>query len=144
MAVFLPISKLCSQWYLLFILTDFHCKLPVDIEPVSNCSKDELLEYFIPKSTQDGSSKLEGCKLYSLNSTSGLNTTTCRGNHDSEETKETYECDSWEYDKSVFSSTIVTEWDLVCENAALAASAGGFYMAARGVGTFFCGWLADR
>ncbi|XP_039100616.1 solute carrier family 22 member 20-like [Hyaena hyaena] len=52
--------------------------------------------------------------------------------------------DGWVYDRSVFPSTIVTEWDLVCEARPLRDLAQSIYMAGVLVGAAVFGSLADR
>ncbi|XP_004605871.2 solute carrier family 22 member 7 [Sorex araneus] len=50
----------------------------------------------------------------------------------------------WEYDHSEFSSTIATEWDLVCEHKGLTRAASTFFFAGVLVGAVAFGYLADR
>ncbi|XP_012580703.1 PREDICTED: solute carrier family 22 member 20 [Condylura cristata] len=52
--------------------------------------------------------------------------------------------DGWAYDRSVFPSTIVMEWDLVCEARTLRDLAQSIYMAGVLVGAAVFGSLADR
>ncbi|XP_019270494.2 solute carrier family 22 member 20 isoform X2 [Panthera pardus] len=52
--------------------------------------------------------------------------------------------DGWVYDRSVFPSTIVMEWDLVCEARPLRDLAQSIYMAGVLVGAIVFGGLADR
>ncbi|XP_028370066.1 solute carrier family 22 member 20-like [Phyllostomus discolor] len=52
--------------------------------------------------------------------------------------------DGWVYDHSVFPSTIVTEWDLVCEARTLRDLAQTIYMAGVLLGAAVFGSLADR
>ncbi|XP_068117211.1 solute carrier family 22 member 20-like [Hyperolius riggenbachi] len=64
------------------------------------------------------------------NVTSELNTESCE--------------DGWVYDHSDFSSTIITEWDLVCNLRKMRQIAQSIYMAGVLVGAFLLGSLADR
>ncbi|NXB08435.1 S226B protein, partial [Cnemophilus loriae] len=58
---------------------------------------------------------------------------------------ETEPCgDGWTYDRSVFTSTIITEWDLVCSFRGLKQLAQSIYMAGVLVGGIVFGGLSDR
>ncbi|XP_069049766.1 organic cation transporter protein-like isoform X2 [Lepisosteus oculatus] len=53
-------------------------------------------------------------------------------------------CQSWYYDKSVYFSTVATEWDLVCERKWMRQLDTAFFMAGCLVGSSPLGWLSDR
>ncbi|NXT20200.1 S226A protein, partial [Syrrhaptes paradoxus] len=58
---------------------------------------------------------------------------------------ETEPCrDGWTYDRSVFTSTIITEWDLVCSSRGLKQLAQSLYMAGVLVGGIVFGGLSDK
>lgn len=52
-------------------------------------------------------------------------------------------CSSWEYDKSVFTSTITSDWDLVCEKESLVEWGQSLYFIGMISGVFLFGQLAD-
>ncbi|XP_044115522.1 solute carrier family 22 member 11 isoform X5 [Neovison vison] len=52
--------------------------------------------------------------------------------------------DGWVYDRSTFTSTIVSEWDLVCDNQGLKPMGQSIYMAGVLLGSVSWGFLSDR
>uniref|UniRef100_A0A8D0G6A4 Major facilitator superfamily (MFS) profile domain-containing protein n=1 Tax=Sphenodon punctatus TaxID=8508 RepID=A0A8D0G6A4_SPHPU len=52
--------------------------------------------------------------------------------------------DGWAYNRSVFTNTIVTEWDLVCDSRTLKQLAQSIYMAGVLVGAVVYGGLSDK
>jgi len=54
------------------------------------------------------------------------------------------ECNSFVYDQAVYISSAVTEWDLVCTNNWLRATADAFFMVGVMLGSIIFGDLADR
>ncbi|XP_068117165.1 solute carrier family 22 member 6-A-like [Hyperolius riggenbachi] len=58
---------------------------------------------------------------------------------------ETRSCtNGWEYDRDEFSSTIITDWDLVCSNKHRRQLAQSLYMAGVLVGAIILGGLSDK
>ncbi|XP_013792216.1 solute carrier family 22 member 5-like, partial [Limulus polyphemus] len=56
----------------------------------------------------------------------------------------TTKCDTWEYDKSFYQTTIINEWDLVCDDEWMVSLTQSIYMAGFLVATIMFGQLADR
>ncbi|XP_046393817.1 organic cation transporter protein-like [Ischnura elegans] len=54
------------------------------------------------------------------------------------------ECHSWVYDTSVYESSAVMEWNLVCEDAWLRATADSIFMSGVLLGSLIFGDLSDR
>ncbi|KAL7637232.1 UNVERIFIED_CONTAM: hypothetical protein RMT77_011944 [Armadillidium vulgare] len=54
------------------------------------------------------------------------------------------ECDSWVFDRNVYVSTIVSEWDLVCDRKWLMSTAQSSYMVGILLGAVICSALSDK
>ncbi|XP_078058915.1 solute carrier family 22 member 6-A-like [Mustelus asterias] len=131
------------QNFLAFV-PDHHCRVRLEANGSVNATAglptgEGLLRVLIPL---DGDGQLEKCHMYSspqwhlldINAT-GLNATEA----------ETRACtQGWEYDSSKFKASIVTEWDLVCEEKSLKWISQSVYMAGLLVGAMVLGRLADK
>ncbi|XP_077295924.1 organic cation transporter protein isoform X2 [Arctopsyche grandis] len=53
-------------------------------------------------------------------------------------------CTHWEYDKSIFTTTIISEWNLVCDRASLNTLAETLFLAGIGAGGVVSGMISDR
>ncbi|GAB6023620.1 hypothetical protein CHUAL_008388 [Chamberlinius hualienensis] len=56
----------------------------------------------------------------------------------------TYNCDNWKYDASDYISTVVTQFNLVCDHDNLAALSQSIYMIGNMFGGLLAGMIADR
>ncbi|XP_068227220.1 organic cation transporter protein-like [Palaemon carinicauda] len=78
----------------------------------------------------------------SLNVTISEDSCSYRVNTSSEEIE--YPCTKWDYDTSVFSTTLTSEFDLVCDREYLRATYQGIKMVGGFVSPMVGGYLADR
>jgi len=53
-------------------------------------------------------------------------------------------CSSWVFDKSVFTSTVISEFEIVCASSYLKTFATTIYMSGMLFGSFFFGWFGDK
>ena len=56
----------------------------------------------------------------------------------------TVKCNQWSYDKSFYQSSIISEWDLVCDKSWLASFSQSSYMIGMMVSTILFGFLSDK
>ena len=123
------------------ITPPFRCDFQGLNQLASNLSFDELTKLISPTSTRG---VVDACLVYRYNY-SDLTVVDAKkiimsGNltqHSSEK------CKSWIYDKEKYVTTMVTEWDLVCDNAWFVASSQSVYFTGSFT-PFIGGILADR
>ncbi|XP_018409827.1 PREDICTED: solute carrier family 22 member 20-like [Nanorana parkeri] len=121
-------------------LQNFTAAVPVHrcrIPELDNASVSFNISHITPFIPVDDNLKSKSCIRFKnaelglwTNVTSSNNTESCK--------------DGWVYDKSIFISTIITEWDLVCDLRKMRQVAQSIYMAGVLVGAFILGNLSDR
>ncbi|KAM9316899.1 solute carrier family 22 member 7 [Gastrophryne carolinensis] len=103
-----------------------------------NLSQEDLLLISIPREF-DGS--FSSCKMYSKPQLHWITNTTREPLHGSG----VQGCGrGWEYDRSTFSSTTVTQWDLVCDRKWMNQAAATTFFIGLTLGSLICGFLSDR
>ncbi|XP_040604579.1 solute carrier family 22 member 21 [Mesocricetus auratus] len=100
----------------------------------------------IPLETKDGRQVPQKCRRYRLAAIANFSALGLEPGLDVDlEQLEQESClDGWEYSKDVFLSTIVTEWDLVCQNDWKAPLTTSFFYVGVLLGSFISGQLSDR
>ncbi len=134
----------------------FHCAPPPEIQGL-NCSQEDILKYSVPLIQNNGASKYSECQMYARKYSSANESDVCPASwsHDTinsqpemtmnmTSSQEVTSCKRWSYHNEHYGSTLVTEWNLVCDRTVLAKNAAGIYLAARVIGTPLLGWLIDR
>ncbi|KAK2918437.1 solute carrier family 22 member 7a [Channa argus] len=134
---FLLLSILCFPRILLplhFLLHNFVSATPPHhcaVRSAEGSPSPEVLALWIPR-RDDGS--FSSCCIYDPPVTSGL-----------EQSNRTAPCaHGWTYDKSQFSSTTATEWDLVCDNKQLNQALATYFFLGVTFGAVLFGQLSDK
>ncbi|CAE1310971.1 SLC22A4_5 [Acanthosepion pharaonis] len=118
--------------YQIFML-NLLCAIPGltnDTYEVQSEAHAELIKEYIPEDIVDGKPVYSRCHLYLNKSVLGNQTL---GN-----------CTSWVYDKSVFETTITSDFNLVCSHEWLAHQIYTGFFAGYLFAMLSCGWLSDR
>ncbi|XP_064407780.1 solute carrier family 22 member 6-B-like [Latimeria chalumnae] len=124
---------------------EHHCRVQVRANGTQGSNRThqleeaELARAFIPV---DGKQRLERCLRFTEPHWHLLEPNRTLVNATGTETEPCM--DGWTYDRSVFSSSIVSEWDLVCELRGLRQMVQSTYMGGYLVGSIIFGSLSDR
>ncbi|XP_072345529.1 solute carrier family 22 member 6-A-like [Scyliorhinus torazame] len=120
---------------------DHHCSIPLATNGSGslNATAEDLLRVFIPL---DGNGRPKKCSEYSPPQWHLLGLNATRGNATEPDTQTCSE--GWTYDTSKFKATIVTEWDLVCDQKSVKWISQSVYMAGLLVGAIVLGRFADK
>ncbi|CRL00143.1 CLUMA_CG013420, isoform A [Clunio marinus] len=132
---------------------DHFCKIP-EFEPWMDHYQDILKNLSIPLERNDGVEKYCGCKMYNRNysdlSRLWLNKTPDEIliNHkhllDESKSYEIINCQhGWNYDKTIFPATVISEWNLVCEKDYYATMALVIFGISGLIGNYIFGYLQD-
>ncbi|XP_062429437.1 solute carrier family 22 member 7 isoform X1 [Rhea pennata] len=114
-----------------------HCAIPHQ-KAFENLTTEELLLISIPREP-DGT--FRSCEMFSQPQFYLLLNSSLQPENDSiiEDCKH-----GWVYDHSQFTSTIATQWDLVCEQRGLNQATATFFFIGVTVGAVIFGYLSDR
>ncbi|XP_061105069.1 organic cation/carnitine transporter 2-like [Conger conger] len=118
-----------------------HCLIP----PNANISA-EWRNYSIPLEEDNGEMRYSKCTRYKLDVIKRLSDNGSVPGIDVNVTEiEQESCkDGWHYDRSIYISTIVSEWDLVCSDAWKVPMTTSVLFFGLLTGAFFSGQLSDR
>uniref|UniRef100_F6RLF9 Major facilitator superfamily (MFS) profile domain-containing protein n=1 Tax=Ciona intestinalis TaxID=7719 RepID=F6RLF9_CIOIN len=127
-------------------MPDSRCRIePYDnITSYPNLTKTEITTTFIP--LNDNTKKPDRCQRYAFNtSCKDIKDLNCLFGTNNVSGMQTVQCDAgYEYDRSSFEETIVTEWDLVCDKVGISFIATSLNYAGLLTGSLMGGLLADR
>ncbi|XP_068922357.1 solute carrier family 22 member 12 [Petaurus breviceps papuanus] len=125
------------------VTPNHRCRLPwldnTTASPSVTWGPEALLRVFIPL---DKHQQLQRCRRYVHPQWQLLELNASVANASESDTEPCL--DGWIYDHSDFTSTIVSEWDMVCDWQFLKAIAQSIYMAGMMIGALICGPLSDR
>ncbi|CAH2325226.1 solute carrier family 22 member 20-like [Pelobates cultripes] len=116
-----------------------HCKQKLGLNISGNISYEDLMRVTIPLN-QKGLP--ERCRRFSEPQWMMLNPNVTLANISDAETESCL--DGWVYDTSVVRSSIITEWDLVCDLSSMRQMAQSVYMVGVLLGGAVFGGIADR
>ena len=57
---------------------------------------------------------------------------------------ESTQCSKWVFDTSVFTSTVISEFEIICDSSYLRTFSTTIYMSGMLFGSFFFGWFGDK
>nr|XP_026693097.1 solute carrier family 22 member 4-like isoform X2 [Ciona intestinalis] len=136
------ISKGANSISTVFIayIPNKRCNVPPLDNPTAypNLTEQDILNY--TTSYDDGTQQYDTCVRY------GYNLSTCTGDLSCvNQSYPSIACDKgYHYDDSLFTKTIITEFNLVCDRKYLNALSTSFYYIGMLVGSFLFGSTADR
>ncbi|XP_061461757.1 solute carrier family 22 member 6-A-like [Rhineura floridana] len=123
-----------------------HCQIRITANytrQASNATQelgaDNLLRISVPT---DGNKRTEKCRRFVTTQWRLLDPNATLANDTAVETEPC--ADGWTYDRSMFTRTIISEWDLVCDSRTLSQMAQSLYMAGVLIGSVLYGSLSDR
>ncbi|XP_039339817.1 solute carrier family 22 member 4 isoform X2 [Mauremys reevesii] len=120
---------------------EHRCRLP----PSANLSR-EWLNASIPRELQGGREGPSRCRRYRLESLANFSALGLQPGRDVDLSQlEQEKClDGWEYSRELYLSTIVTEWNLVCEDDWKTPLTTSLFFVGVLIGSFISGQLSDR
>ncbi|MPC22768.1 Solute carrier family 22 member 6 [Portunus trituberculatus] len=112
----------------------------------ANWTQQQILSFAIPFSNSTG--KYESCSMYDLNYAAAAEA----GYDDAMadrwslvgDSNDTIKCQSRDFNLTQYKSTVVTEWDLVCERRVLYSSTQSVVMGGKLLGYIVFGYLIDQ
>ncbi|XP_067422686.1 solute carrier family 22 member 4 [Emydura macquarii macquarii] len=120
---------------------EHRCRLP----PGANLSR-EWLNASIPREVQGGREGPSRCRRYRLESLANFSALGLQPGRDVDLSQlEQEKClDGWEYSRELYLSTIVTEWNLVCDDDWKTPLTTSLFFVGVLIGSFISGQLSDR
>lgn len=117
----------------LMAVPDFRCQLPFESENASFLDTKNNSHMYYP--IDSFSQKLSKCEYYDINSTfTEVNN----------EMKKSIVCDRYVYDHSRYKSSTVMEWNMVCGQTWLRATADALFMCGVLLGSIIFGQMSDK
>ncbi|XP_072887478.1 solute carrier family 22 member 6-A-like isoform X1 [Hemitrygon akajei] len=141
--LFMPCLNLLQNF--IAIVPDHRCRVQLGGEGLRYLNvteeplREEFLRVFLP---MDREGRPDKCRMYTSPQWHLLGTNETQGNGSQPETQAC--TDGWVYDNAQFRSTIVTEWDLVCEWKSLKRMVQSIYMMGLMIGASVMGRMADK
>nr|XP_006006775.1 PREDICTED: solute carrier family 22 member 7-like [Latimeria chalumnae] len=115
-----------------------HCNMS-NLEGLTNLTQEEKLVVSIPR---DPEGTFSSCKMFSKPQFHLLLSNSSQGADNDSSVEQCQH--GWVYDHSQFTSTIATEWDLVCEKKGLNQLTATLFFVGMTVGSMVFGILADK